>query len=113
MSSPSAFGTEGFGMLDADSNAAAAAPASVDTAFDTAPVTATVNPAPAAPPATVETGFDDLCGTPAPVQQATPTVAMAADTGGLEDPDVDPDARVATLLPNKPIPDWNAISAFM
>ena len=53
-------------MLDADPNEAAAAPASVDTGFDTTPVTATVSPALAPAPATVETGFGDLDGTPAP-----------------------------------------------
>jgi hypothetical protein len=88
-------------MLDTDRNEAAAAPASVDTGFDTTPVTATVSPAPPPAQATVETGFDDLEGIPAP------------DTGEPEDLEVDLDARVAALLPNKPITDWNAISAFM
>lgn len=35
---------------------------SVDTGFDTRPVTATVSPAPAPAPAAVETGFGDLNG---------------------------------------------------
>ena len=100
-------------MLDADPNEAAAAPASVDTGFDTTPFTATVNPAPAPAPATVETGFGDLDGTPAPVQPAAPTVNTVADTGKPEDPDADLDARVAALLPNKSITDWNAVTAFM
>jgi hypothetical protein len=54
-------------MLDADPNEAA--PASVDTGFDTTPVTVTVSPAPA--PATVDTGFDDLAGRTAPDQPAS------------------------------------------
>jgi len=63
-------------MLDPNPNEAAAARASVDTGFDTTPVTATVSPAPASTRAStkVETGFGDLGGTPAPVQQAMPTV---------------------------------------
>src|SRR5258708_12245007 len=113
MPSPSAFGTEGGGMFDADPIEAAAAPASVDTGFDTAPVTATVNQAPAPAPGTVETGFGGLGKTPEPFQQTTPTVNTAAHTGEPEDPDVDLDARVAALLPNKSTTDWNAVSAFM
>jgi AAA domain len=89
-------------MLDADANEAAVAPASVDTGFDATPVTA----APAPAPATVETGFGDLGGTPAPVN-------TVVDTGEPEDPDVDLDARVVALLPNKSITDWNAVSVFM
>ena len=100
-------------MLDADPNETAAAPASVDTGFDATPVTATVSPALAPAPATVETGFGDLGGTPAPVQQAAPTVNTAADTGEPEDPDADLDARVSALRPNRSITDWNAVSAFM
>jgi hypothetical protein len=99
-------------MLDDDPNEAADAPASVVTGFDTAPVIGTVNPAPA--PATVETGFGDPGGTPAPVQQAAPKVKTVADAGKPEDdPDADLDARVAALVPNKSITDWNAVSAFM
>jgi hypothetical protein len=96
---------------DADPNKAAAAPASVDIGFDTTPVTATVNPAPAPESTTVETGFADLDGTPAPVQQAAPTVNTMADTG--EGLDVDQGARVAGLLANKSTTNWNAVSAFM
>src|SRR5712672_424352 len=110
-------------MLDPDPNEPGAAPAPVDTGLDTTPVTATVNPVPVtatvnpaptpAPAATgpVDTGFGDLGGTPAPAQQATPTVNTMADTG--EDPDVDLDARVAGLLANKSAINWNAVSAFM
>ena len=98
-------------MLDPHPNEAAAAPASVDTGFDTTPVTATVNPAPA--PAAVETGFGELDGTPAGVQQAAPTVNTGADTGEPEGADADLDARVAALLPAKSITDWNAVSAFI
>jgi hypothetical protein len=72
-------------MLDADPNEAVAVPAPLDTGFDTTPVTATVSPALAPAPATVETGFDHLGGTPAPVQQAAPTVNTVADTGEPED----------------------------
>jgi hypothetical protein len=98
---------------DADPNEAAVAPASIDTGFDATSVTATVNPLQAPAPATVETGFADLDGTPAPVQQAAPAVNTMADTGGRQNPDADLDARVAALLPNKSITNWNAVSAFM
>jgi hypothetical protein len=64
-------------MLDLDPNEAAAPHASVDTGFDTTPVTATVSPA----PAPVDTGFDDLGGTPSPVQPSAPTINAEADTG--------------------------------
>jgi hypothetical protein len=84
----------------------------IDTGFDTAPVTATVSPAPDPAPATVESGLGDLSGTPAPAQRAAPTVNTAADAGE-DDPDIDLDARVAGLLGNRPATDWNAISAFM
>jgi hypothetical protein len=99
-------------MLDPNPNEAAA-PASVDTGFDTVSVTATVNPVPAPTPSpsTVETGFDDLEGTPAPALQAAPTANTVADMG--EDPDVDLDARAAGLLANKSATNWNAVSAFM
>ena len=93
-------------MLDADPNEAGTAPASVDTGLDSMPVTATVNPAPRPAPATVGTGFGDLGETPAPVQQAAPTVEP-------ENADADLDARVAALLPNKSTTDWNAVSAFL
>jgi hypothetical protein len=75
------------------------------------PFTATVNPAPAAAPATVDTGFGDLDGTLAPIQPAAPTVNAVADTGEPEDADLA--ARVAALLPNKSITDWDALQAFM
>ena len=73
---------------------------------DTAPITATVNPAPAADAAALETGFGDLDGTLGPAEPTAPTFNMGADTG--EDADVDVDARVAELLPDKSTPDWNA-----
>jgi hypothetical protein len=97
-------------MLDADPNEAAAAPASADIGFDTTPA-ATVNQAPDPTPAAVETGFGELDGTPAAIQPATRTAK--ASTGEPEDADVELDARVAALLPNKSITDWNAVSAFM
>jgi hypothetical protein len=84
-------------MLGADPNEAAAAPASVDTGFDTTPFTATVNPASDPAPATVETGFGELDGTPAAVQQAARAVNTVADACGPEDPDSDLDTRVAAL----------------
>src|SRR5882757_6829613 len=100
-------------MLDADPNEAAAAPASVDTGFDTTSVTATVNPSPVPGPATGNTGFGDLDGTLAPIQQAAPTVNTVADTEEREKPDADLDARVVALLPKKSTTNWNAVSAFM
>src|SRR5258708_29880097 len=100
-------------MLGPNPNEAAAAPASVDTGFDTTSFTATASPALAPAPAIVETGFGELDGTPAAVQQAAPTVNTVADTGKPEDPDADLDARVAALLPNKSITDWNAVQAFL
>ncbi len=75
---------------------------------DTAPITATVNPAPAADAAAVETGFGDLDGTLGPAEPTAPTFNMAADTG--EDADVDLDARVAEPLPDKSTSDWNAVT---
>jgi len=98
-------------MLDNNPNEAATGPASVDTGSDTTPVTATVNPAPAL--ATAETGFGDLDGTPAPIRQAATTANTVADTGERANPDADLDARVAALLPNKSITNWNDVSAFM
>jgi predicted P-loop ATPase len=100
-------------MLGADPNEAAAAPASFDTGFDTTPVTVTVIPAPAPKSAPVETGFGEMDGTAMPVQQAAPTEKTVAATGKPEDPDPDLDARVAGLLANKSVTDWNAVSAFM
>lgn len=77
-------------------------------AANSTPVTATVNPAPA-----VETGFGDLDGTLRSIQQAAPTVNTVADTGEPEDTGIDLDTRAAALLPDKPVTDWNAVSAFM
>jgi hypothetical protein len=87
----------------------AAAGASVETDFDTTPVTARVSPA----LAPVETGLDELDETPAPVQQAAPTVNTAADMGTPEDPEDDLDGRVAGLLANRSATSWIAVSAFM
>ena len=85
-------------MLDPNPREAAAAPASVDTGFDTPFVIAKVNPGPAPSLATVETGFGEPDETPAPVEQAT----AAVNTGGPANP-----------LPNGSITDWNAINAFI
>jgi hypothetical protein len=106
-------GLEEAAAYVANASKGAAATASVDTGFDTTPVAATVSPALAPTPETVDTGFDDLGVTTAPVQQGTPTVNTVADTGKPKDPDTDLDARVAALLPNNSITDWNAVSAFM
>ena len=84
-----------------------------DTGFDTTPITATVKPALATPRETVEAGFDELGGSPASVQQATPTLDTVADIGKPKDANADLDARVAALLPDKPTTDWNAVTAFM
>ena len=84
-----------------------------DTGFDTTPITATVKPALATPRETVEAGFDELGGSPASVQQATPTLDTVADMGKPKDANADLDARVAALLPDKPTTDWNAVTAFM
>jgi P4 family phage/plasmid primase-like protien len=78
---------------------------------NSSPFTATVTPAPAPAPVAVETGFGDLDGTPSPVQHPAPTVNTEADTG--EDPDVDLDALVAGLLPNKSTTNWNEVQAFI
>ena len=83
-------------MLDHPKPNEAAASAAVDTGLDVTPVPVTVTPTPA--PAMVETRFADLGGTPAPVQQATPTTNPMADAAGLEDPDTELDARLAALF---------------
>jgi hypothetical protein len=98
-------------MLGADPNEPAAASAWADTGFDTAPVSATVNPAPVPTRASVETGFGDLGATPTPVQPTLPTGNTVA--GSDDDKDVDLDARVAALLPSNSVTDWNAVSSFM
>src|SRR5882724_11712044 len=100
-------------MLDPNPNEHAAARGGDANVSETNEITATVNPAPAPAPAAVETGFGDLGGTPAPVQQATPTVNAVADTGEPKDPDVDLDARVAGLLANSPATNWNTVCIFM
>src|SRR4051794_32657373 len=70
-----------------------------DTAFDTTPITATVNLAPATPRETVATGFDDLGGTLVPDQPvAAPNTA--ADTSEPADLDA------AALLRDQPTTDW-------
>jgi hypothetical protein len=103
----------GIRMLDPNPNEAVASLPSVDTGLDTTPFIATVSPALAPAPATVETGFDDLHGTPPPAPPAAATTNTAADKGKAEDRDADLDARVAALLSNKSITDWNAVQAFM
>ena len=71
----------------------------------------TVSPASAPTPATVDTGFDrsgrNTC--------AGPAGHTDGQYGGRYGRtwDADLDARVAALLPNKSITDWNAIQAFM
>jgi hypothetical protein len=70
---------------------------------DATPVTATVSLPTAHPRATVEIGFVNLGGPTAPVQQVT------AD----DEPDVNLDAGVNSLLANGPATNWNAVSAFM
>ncbi len=97
-------------MLD-DQNEGAAAQADYADLFEADGVTATVNPAPPLAPANVNTGFGALDATLEPAQPAAPTVNTRADKG--EDADVDLDARVAELLPDKSTSDWNAVTAFM
>ena len=77
-------GIEETATSHANASKGAAAAASVDTGFDTTPVTATVSPALAPAPETVETGFGDLGGTPAPPQQATSAVDPREDRVAIE-----------------------------
>jgi Protein of unknown function (DUF3987) len=64
-------------------------------------------------PLTVDTGLGDLDGILAPLQPAASTVNTSTDTGEPEDAGDDLDARIAALLLDKPMTDWNAVSTFM
>ena len=75
-------------------------------------VTATVNSSEASASTTMDTGFADLDGTLAP-DQPTAAPYMAADTGEPEEADADLNARVAFLLRDKAVTDWNAVQKFL